>query len=117
MSKIGVGETIYSLRKRIQTVQSELDALGEHPKELPELILSANLLRSNEHLVKLNEKKSELLFAYEQYCTSLEDMLSAVFEIQNDLKNILKEQSDLILSTNQSAKRKSSKTKKSKKGI
>lgn len=112
MGEIGMGELIYSLRKKIQTVQSELDVLEEPTKEIPELISSANLLRENEHLKKLNEKKSELLLIYEQYSNSLEDMLSTVFEIQNDLKNILKEQSELIPRKNKPIKRKSKKSQK-----
>ena len=45
-----------------------------------------------------NEKKSELILAYTKYAKSLEDLLSVVFEIQTDLKNILKEQSAMISS-------------------
>lgn len=63
---------------------------------MPELITSANLLRSNEYLTKVSEKQSELLSAYGKYSKALEDMLVAVFDIQNDLKNLLKEQSNLI---------------------
>ena len=109
MSEIGLGESIYSLRKKIQKVQSELDAIGDPAKDIPELISSANLLRSNEYLKKINEKKSELLSTYEQYSKSLENTLSIVFEIQIDLKNILKEQSELISSKNKMPKRKSKK--------
>jgi hypothetical protein len=63
---------------------------------MPELITSANLLRSNEYLSKVTKKQSELLSAYDQYSKALEDMIAVVFDIQNDLKNILKEQSHLI---------------------
>ncbi len=113
MGEIGLGELIYSLRKKIQMVQSELDALGDPAKDIPELIFSANLLRQNEHLKKLNEKKSELILIYDQYSKSLEDLLSTVFEIQKDLKNILKEQSKLIPSKNKAIKRTSKKSQKS----
>ena len=51
---------------------------------------------TNEYLSKANEKKTKLLLAYEQYSAALEDMLSSVFDIQKDLKEILKEQSSLI---------------------
>jgi hypothetical protein len=57
---------------------------------------STNLLRSNEYLLKANDKKTELLSAYGQYSESLEVLLSLVFEIQMDLKEILKEQSSMI---------------------
>lgn len=92
----GMGEMIYSLRKKIQEIEHELNSLGDPIADLPELISSANLLRSNEFLKKSNEKKSELLSVYRQYSQSLEDMLSDVFEIQNELKDILKEQSSMI---------------------
>ena len=96
MTNIGAGEIIYELRKKIQQVQSDLDQLGEPPMAMPEMIENSNLLRSNEYLRKANEKKTELLITYENYSTSLEELLSTVFDIQKDLKEILKEQSSLI---------------------
>ena len=91
-----MGNQVYLLRKKIQDIQSELNALGSPISDMPELISSANLLRSNEYLTKSNEKRTQLIGAYEQYSKSLEEMLSTVFDIQNDLKNILKEQSTLL---------------------
>jgi len=96
LSKLGLGEIIYDLRKKILDVKSELNELGISPQDMPELITSSNLLRSNEHLTKVSKKQSELIFAYEQYSMALEDMNTAIFDIQNDLKNLLKEQSKLI---------------------
>ena len=96
MSKLGTGKIIYELRKQIQDIQSELDQLGEPLSNMPELITSANLLRSNEYFSKLNKKQSELLSAYNQYSKALEEMVETIFDIQNDLKNLLKEQSKLI---------------------
>jgi len=89
---------IYGLRKKIQLIQGDLNQLGTTVSEIPELITSANLLRSNEYLSKVNEKKNELLFAYEQYFKALEKLISSVFDIQNDLKEILKQQSSIISS-------------------
>ncbi len=63
---------------------------------MPELITSANLLRSNEYLSKVNDKKTDLLVAYERYFEIMEKLLSSVFDIQNDLKEILKKQSSMI---------------------
>ena len=97
MSKIGVGEIIYELRKKIQDIKLELDELGGPISDMPELITSANLLRSNEYLVKVSRNQSELLSVYDQYSKALEDMIVVVFDIQIDLKNLLKEQSKLIL--------------------
>ncbi|MEK6866198.1 MAG: hypothetical protein AABX46_02000 [Thermoproteota archaeon] len=96
MSKIGVGEIISELRKKIQDIQFELNELGGPVLDMPELITSANLLRSNEYLTKVSEKQSELLSAYGLYSKALEDIITVVFDIQNDLKNLLKEQSKLI---------------------
>ncbi|MGH1567324.1 MAG: hypothetical protein ACRBB5_07925 [Nitrosopumilus sp.] len=105
-----MGELIYDLRNKIQQVQMDLDKLGEPESEISELITSANLLRSNEYLLKINEKKSDLLSLYVQYSDALEILLSSVFEIQNDLKDILKEQSSMISS--QTKKQPKSKSKK-----
>lgn len=96
MSKLGVGEIIYEFSKKIQDIKSELDELGGPTSDMPELITSTNLLRSNEYLAKVSKKQSELLSAYGQYSKVLEDMIVVVFDIQNDLKNILREQSNLI---------------------
>jgi predicted nucleic acid-binding Zn-ribbon protein len=96
LTNIGAGEIIYDLRKKIQEIQLSLEQLGEPVTDMPEMIQSANLLRSNEYLSKANEKKSELLIAYVQYSTALEELLSSVFDIQKDLKEILKQQSSLI---------------------
>ena len=89
---------IYSLRKKIQNAKNDLDSLKEPVIEIPELILSTNALRQNEYLLKANEKKTELLDLYAQYSQSLEKLLLSVFEIQNDLKEILKEQTSMISS-------------------
>jgi len=109
LTKIGSGDLIYNLRKRIQEIRADLNQLGEPVSEIPELITSANLLRSNEYLSEANEKKTELLSTYEQYSVALEKLLSTVFDIQNDLKEILKQQSSMISS--QRKKRSKTKTK------
>ncbi len=99
MTTIGSEELIYDLRKKIQQIQVDLNQLGDPVSEIPELISSANLLRTNEYLSKANEKKTELLTIYAQYSTALEKLLSSVFDIQNDLKDILKHQSSMISKT------------------
>ena len=85
----------------------DLNQLGDPVSEIPELITSANLLRSNEYLSKANEKKTELLSAYEQYFVAMDELLLTVFDIQNDLKEILKVQSSMI----STQRKKQSKTK------
>ena len=107
MTKIRSEKSIYDLRKKIQQIQMDLNQLGDPISEIPELITSANLLRSNEYLSKANEKKTELLSAYEQYFVAMNELLLTVFDIQNDLKEILKAQSSMI----STQRKKQSKTK------
>ena len=89
-------DNLFNLRQKIKEIQFELNELGNPAIEIPEMITSSNLLRSNEFLLKSDKKKTALLSIYAQYCTSLEQLLSSVFEIQHDLKNILTEQSSMI---------------------
>ncbi|MEK9681645.1 MAG: hypothetical protein VW081_02050 [Nitrosopumilus sp.] len=96
MEKFGTGNILYDLRKKIQQAESDLAQLGEPVFDIPELVETANLIRSNEYLLKANHKQTELLATYQKYSDSLEELLSTVFEIQNDLKEIVKEQSSLI---------------------
>jgi len=96
LNNLGLGEIIDDLRRKIYQIKSELDQLGDPIQDIPELITSANLLRSNEYLTKVSEKQFKLLSAYEQYSVALENMVNTIFGIQNDLKNLLKEQSKLI---------------------
>ena len=110
MEKVGAGEIIYDLRKKIQEITYDLNQLGDLPTDIQEMITSANLVRSNEFLSKSNDKKNELISAYAKYSEALEEMLSSVFEIQKDLKEILKTQSSMIES-----KKKPSKTKRTRK--
>jgi len=102
---VGTGGIIYELRKQIQKINTELKNLNSS-SDIPELIKSANLLRSNEHLVEVNLKMSELISTYKDYSKELEQMLATVFDIQQDLKEILKTQTSLI------SEQKKSKTKK-----
>ena len=96
MAGMGTGKTTYQLRKRIDEIHNELDQLGRPLPNMQELITSTNLLRTNEHLSKINDKQNELLSVYLQYSSEMEALLTTVFEIQMDLKEILKEQSSLI---------------------
>lgn len=114
MTQVGVGQTIYDLRKKIQNLSYELSLMDLSSPSIPQLINSANLLRSNESLSTANFKKSELISAYQQYSKELEIMLENILEIQKDLQEILKAQVSLISEKKTTKKRPSSK-KKSKK--
>ncbi len=111
---MGTGQVIYELRKQIQKMTSELKSLDNSP-DIPELIKSTNLLRSNEHLVEVNSKRSELISSYKQYSKELEKMLATVFDIQRDLKEILTSQSLLISEPKKPRKKSNTKKKSSKK--
>ena len=115
MTTKGIGSVMSQMKQKIQQIKQELAEIGE-PEVIPEMIESTNLIRANEHLSKTNAKKSELLMAYDEYSKQLEELLSSVFDIQNELKEILKEQSNLIPSksgkksaTTKSQKKKSKK--------
>ncbi|NIM25338.1 MAG: hypothetical protein GTN97_01530 [Nitrosopumilaceae archaeon] len=96
MTEVGAGPLIYELRKKIQQITYELSELNKISSNMPELIESANLLRTNDHLLEINSKNTELLSAYKQYTEELEKMLDTVFAIQKDLKEILITQTSLI---------------------
>ena len=49
--------------------------------------------------MKSDQKKTDLISVYSKYSKSMEALLSSVFEIQNELKDILKKQSSLIPSS------------------
>ncbi len=96
MSGLGAGYKMDEYRAEIKQLRSQIASLGPVPDDMPEMIESANLLRKNEHLQKLDEAKSGLISNYEGYTASLESMLKSIFEIQDDLRDILREQSRLI---------------------
>ena len=111
MAKIGIGKVMHQMKQQIEQIKAELVELGE-PESMPEMIENTNLIRSNEHLSKTNQKKSELLIAYDEYSKQLENLLSSVFEIQNELKEILKDQSNLISTPKKSKKQSKKKSSK-----
>ena len=96
LTEIKISTNIYDLQKEIHQLQSELSDLGDPTVRLPELIENSNLIRLNEYLVKSDQKKTNLILIYEQYSKSMRILLSSVFEIQSQLKEILHEQSSLI---------------------
>ena len=114
MTEAGTGQTIYELRKQILNLSSELALLDFPLPRIPELINSANLVRSNEILMDVSSKKSEIISAYEKYSKELESMLKSVFEIQLELKDILKMHMSMI-SEQKPAKKQSPQKKKSRK--
>lgn len=112
MAQLGIGTVMAQMKQQIKQIKTELKELGE-PETMPEMIQSTNIIRANEHLSKTNQKKSELLIAYDEYSEQLENLISSIFEIQNELKEVLKDQSVLISYNN--SKKTNSSGKKSKK--
>ncbi len=60
------------LKQKINQLKRELAQLEGSKNPVPELINSTNLLRTNEILSKSNDKKTELLSAYESYFQELD---------------------------------------------
>ena len=56
--------------------------------------------------MKSDHKKTDLISVYSKYSKSMEALLSSVFEIQNELKDILKKQSSLIPSSSKTKTKK-----------
>ena len=79
MPSIGTGQSIYNMRKQIQSLSAEIAKLNSSLSQIPELINSANLLRSNETLNSTLVKQSELIRMYEKYTKELETMLNNSF--------------------------------------
>ena len=88
----GLGKGVSDLKKRIKSIKAEISNMEKDYKELPELIETANLVRSNEALVKINDKKTELISYYETYSKHLEKIIDTMWDIQEELKDILRSQ-------------------------
>ena len=85
LGSLETGKSLDGLKLKINQIKRDLSQLEESNKPMPELINSTNLLRSNEILTKTNEKKTELLNAYESYFKDLESVLK---KIQTGLSNL-----------------------------
>ena len=114
MGSLHSSGTIGEFKQKIKKIRSDLEEL-DNQKPLPELINSTNLLRVNEFLTKSDAKKSELLTVYDEYSKQLENLVSLVFEIQNELKDILRDQSALITTKSKTSENTQTKKKTKKK--
>jgi hypothetical protein len=63
------------IKYQLSKLQSEIDSFDTQEKNIPELIDKANLLRQNELLKKIIEKKSSLNDVYTSYIYILEQLL------------------------------------------
>ncbi len=82
------GIKINELQKKIVLAKNELSEINTLEQPLPEFINTTNMLRSNEYLQKSNEKKSQLLIAYEEYVTELENLVSNIANIKGSIHNL-----------------------------
>ena len=98
-------KTVRSKQTKVQYLQSKFGKLMFEGEISP-------IKPNDEKLEAHNKKKSELLVAYSQYSTALEELLSTVFDIQKDLKDILKEQSSLIADSRKKTSKPKTKSKK-----
>ena len=83
-----IGKKISELQKKIVLTKKELSEINALEQPLPEFINTTNLLRSNEYLQKSNEKKSQLLIAYEEYIDELENLVSNISQIKDSIHNL-----------------------------
>ncbi|MFB5646076.1 MAG: hypothetical protein ACE5R3_05705 [Nitrosopumilaceae archaeon] len=85
LGQLDTGKSLDVFKLKISQIKRELSQLEQAKNPLPELINSTNLLRSNEILSKTNQKKTDLLNAYELYFRELE---KTVKKIQTGLKTL-----------------------------
>jgi len=71
------------------------------------------LLRANDFLIKTGGKKSELLTTYDQYAKQLENTLTKIIKIQDQLKKSMKKRSPRKPIRKKTKKKKSTQRKKS----
>lgn len=83
-----IGKKISELQQKIVLTKKELSEINVLEQPLPEFINTTNLLRSNEYLQKSNEKKSQLLIAYEEYTDELENLVSNISQIKGSIHNL-----------------------------
>ena len=79
---------VSGLQKKIIDLKNELASLEKLEQPLPEFINTTNILRSNEYLKKVNEKKSQLLDSYKKYVVELEKLILAMSKIQRNLLDL-----------------------------
>ena len=88
-------DNLLELKQQIYREKQELALIGNPPPSSPELITSTNLLRKNEFLTKLNEKKTVLVDLYVQYVSKLELSMTETIEIQKNLCELQEKTTDL----------------------
>jgi hypothetical protein len=111
----GLGNNLNELKLRIKKAREDLEQMNSSELPLPEMIDSTNILRQNEHLIKIDQAKSNLISSYEEYTKRLEDLAMSLFSIQSDLKDIVTTEASILRDGSGKKSKKSSIRKKSKK--
>jgi hypothetical protein len=93
---VGLGNNLNELKIRIQQIRQDISSLGEQNLPLEQMIGTTNILRQNEYLVKSDAKKTELIIVYAEYAKQLEQIVTSLFSIQSDLKDLIKVEASLI---------------------
>jgi len=88
MEMSAIGKKISELQKKIVLAKKELSEINALEQPLPEFINTTNMLRLNEYLQKSNEKKSQLLIAYEEYINELENLVSNIAQIKDSIYHL-----------------------------
>lgn len=83
-----IGNKLDIMQKKIMQARKELSEIHVLEQPLPEFINTTNMLRTNEYLQKENEKKSQLLTAYEEYVNELESLVSNIAQIKGNLNSL-----------------------------
>jgi len=109
---VGLGNNLNELKMRIQRAHEDLLKIGEPSKPMDEMIGATNAFGLNEYLTKTDEKKTSLITDYAEYTKQLEQIISSLFSIQSELKELIKTEASLIASDE--AKPKKTRAKKSK---
>ncbi len=110
LKTLGLGSVLTELKNQINQIKKDISEIDKSFSPMPEMIESTNILRENEFLKKIDGKKTELIDSYEHYSNQIENLLSSVFDIQNELKKIIEIQSQLM-KPKKSRKRSSAKAK------
>ena len=93
---VGFGNNLNDLKSRIQQLHTDIEELGEPIRPLEQMTDNANILRENEYLSKVNDRRIELVSAYLNYTKQLEQMVSSLFSIQADLMELIKTEASLL---------------------
>jgi len=83
------------IKHQLSKLQSEINSFDTQEKNIPELIDKANLLRQNELLKKIIEKKSSLNSVYTSYIYILEQLLIKSDSSEPKTRTNLKKQKKL----------------------